>query len=283
MQQNLCAVYDFTIFEKFIEKEALVVWCDKQCKNWVFQLEETEKGDLHYQGRIRTKVRTRLTALIKITPCKECRWSITHDSKDEHFDFYATKSESHVEGPWRDGVDDPVQYREYLDVKWYPWQKEVIKIIQGPRLDRKIIYIYNPEGNSGKTTLALWLACNRMTHYLPCMKDFKDIMRAAMDLPEYLGYYIDNPRCSKFTDEFWQGIEILKGGYCYDDRYKFAYKILQKIPFIIIQSNILPDLDSLILDRWMCYHICPDTKELHPMSYKEVRKGDKSIRKWEKV
>jgi len=63
---------------------------------------------------------------------------------------------------------------------------------------------------------------------------------------------------------FWSGIESLKDGYCWDDRYEFK-EIVFDSPVIWVFSNESPDQEALSQDRWQFWHI-EDDKLCHGLT-----------------
>lgn len=54
--------------------------------------------------------------------------------------------------------------------------------------------------------------------------------------------------------QFFSGIETLKSGYCYDDRYKFTKRLFDR-PRICIFTNVEPDETLLSKDMWRIWTV----------------------------
>lgn len=54
--------------------------------------------------------------------------------------------------------------------------------------------------------------------------------------------------------QFFAGIETLKSGYCYDDRYKFNRRLFDR-PRICVFTNVEPDLKLLSKDMWKLWTV----------------------------
>lgn len=254
---NPVAVYDFTIpareeYTVDVVKGELT----NLCKKWCFQLERGEiTGYLHYQGRMSLKVKTRLDTLSKKFFSGDCHLSPTC-SQNQGNDFYVTKDETRVDGPWRD--DDEVIYipRQIRDIKeFFPWQIKMYNISRewDPR---RIHVVYDPDGCTGKTIFTTWMCCNKWASKIPYMNEFKDIMRMAMDMPKRGCYLIDLPRAIKKEKlyGFYSAIEELKNGHAWDDRYTYKEEWFD-CPQIIVFTNKLPDTELLSRDRWVIWSI----------------------------
>lgn len=171
--------------------------------------------------------------------------------------FYVMKEDSRVEGPWssKDPEDIPLprQVREMGNL--WDWQKHVLN--SKNYFDSRIVnVIIDSKGGEGKSSFGFYLKCNRLGQYLPYSNDFRDIMRMVMQLPKTDLYIIDLPRAVKKEKlyQFWSGVEMLKSGYAYDDRYKFREAFFD-CPTVWIFSNLEPDLQLLSNDRWKLWSI----------------------------
>lgn len=209
----------------------------KMCKKWVFQLERGKLGTPHLQGRVSLKVKVRAPSFFE-----QVHWSITSE-KAPSFD-YAEKDDTRIAGPWK--WDDvkiyiPRQIREIG--KLWPWQQQVID----SRLlwnTRSINFIVDTVGNKGKSIVATYAMAHRLGWVLPFANDFRDIMRMALAAPPECRsmFIIDLPRALKKDTlyQFMAGIEDLKNGRIWDDRYKFRLELIDS-PQIWIFVNKTPD------------------------------------------
>ncbi len=263
MSKNAVCTYDFTI-SCAQESDYIVVrtYLIMVGKKWAFQEEKGTTGYLHFQGRVSLKVKKRLTELK--APFK-IHWSVTSKvcSGD---DFYVTKEDTRTAGPWTS--DDeiiyiPRQIREISTLR--PWQQSVLNSLSDWDT-RSINLVFCPDGNIGKSILVGWCRAYKLARALPPVNDHKDIMRMVCDLPTAKSYIIDMPR-SMNKDRlygFYSGIETIKDGFAYDDRYSYKEKVFD-CPNIWIFSNSLPDEEMLSRDRWKIWEV----KEGQLMEYEE--------------
>lgn len=234
----------------------------KHSKKWIFQLEKGAGGRFHYQVRISLKDKVRNFKKLEglnskyineIPTCSENMNQFGYDSyqaKDDH---------TRVEGPW--AYNDPCLSRDFAlmgihgESDLRPWQKSIIEKARTDEL-RKIIFIYDPQGNQGKSVLFKFMGIMRIGKELPMCNDFQSVMRMAYDVGEFPCYMIDMPRAMKKEKLFglFSGIEKLKGGYAYDDRNTFRDRYFMN-PAIIVASNKMPDMTMLTGDRWDFYSI----------------------------
>ena len=175
-------------------------------------------------------------------------------------EFYVTKVDTRVEGPWndRDDIDTSVVPKRLRNdnMVWRPWQKSVIDLIALEPDDRTVNIIINPSGQVGKTTLCLWLFARKKAQRIPQQKDHRDIMRMIMCCPIRSCYFIDLPRAISHRDSnsMYGAIEEIKNGYAYDDRYKFTQKLFEP-PHIWVFTNTKPEEGLLSRDRWKYWSI----------------------------
>lgn len=261
VQTNACCTYDFTLHktESTKDEKDIIAILKEHCKKWAFQLEVGELSKLeHYQGRFSLKVKKRIHQVVTLVNLGHL--SITSKGNAGN-DFYVTKEDTRVLGPWTDQNEPmyiPRDVREMITL--LPWQQsmyEISKVYQ-PRV---IHYIYNENGNIGKTCFSRWMFCHGHGQIIPFANDFKDVMRMVMDMPEAKTYMLDMPRAitKEKLFQLYSGIEMVKSGYAYDDRYSFKQKCFDP-PNIIVFSNSKPDYSLLTSDRWNMLTIGSDSK-----------------------
>lgn len=261
MQQNPCCVYDFTISCEAVEDnvEIIKIHLIEQCKHWTFQKEKGEQtGYEHFQGRLNLKVKNRLTALVKIFP----GWHLSITSlPNRDNNFYVLKEETRIDGPWADS--DPVPQkcpRDLLGLEFNPWQEQ-LKILCSQYQCRKVYIVYDPKGNTGKTTWARNMEFLGGGKIIPPLNDAKDLMRIVLDMggAEKVfakTYIIDMPRAmeKRKLGSFFAAIETIKGGYAMDDRYRFRSALFDP-PNVVVFTNKIPDQEYLSPDRWLVFTI----------------------------
>lgn len=246
---NPVASYDFTIPAEKFDFENIKGKLKEIAKKWCFQKEKGEKtGYLHYQGRMSLKVKTREAQLRKELPGWHLSVTSTENIKN---DFYVTKKDTRVDGPWCDKdrtVYIPRQIREIPEL--FKWQQGIIdnaKVWD----TRTVNIIYDTEGNHGKTILKTYVGVHGIGRTIPFCNDYRDMLRMVMDTPKVPLYIIDIPRALRKDQlfQFFSAIETIKDGYAYDDRYCFKEEYFD-CPNIWIFMNKLPELEMLSKDRW---------------------------------
>lgn len=251
-QENPTCVYDFTCPREKINLEDLKKILKQHCKKWTFQGEKGESGYRHWQGRVSMKLKCRKEGVVKLIPG---HISITStDNRDNC--FYVLKETTREDGPWCDTDVEyyiPRQIREIGGL--YDWQQQIVNDATTWNT-RTINIIYCPNGNIGKSILKTYIGCYQIGRALPYSNDYKDIMRMVMDTPKKPLYIIDLPRAISKDKlyQFFSGIETLKDGYAFDDRYHFKEEFFD-CPNIWIFMNTLPDIDLLSRDRWAIWTV----------------------------
>lgn len=245
-----CCVWDFTLPGEVEECEAIKDWLKSHCKKWCFQREIGASGYDHWQGRFSLKIKSRLAGL------KKMMWDETHlspTSVANHDNmFYVMKEDTRTEGPWtsEDAAPPFIPWDVELMQELYPWQQQIVDWA-GERELRKIRVIVCPGGNIGKTSLCRYMGVHKLARSLPFCNDFKDILRMVFDMPDSGMYLIDMPRAVSKDKlyQMWGAIEVIKGGYAYDDRWHFDDRYFNP-PQVVVFTNTVPDRGLLSADRW---------------------------------
>lgn len=255
--------WDITIpVNAYPERNDLFKLLTEWCKKWVVQTElGVEKGYLHYQCRVRLIKKKRRNEIIAQSGIAG-RWSPTSSGVHSKANFnYVMKADTRVEGPWSDKDYEPPkpmtrQIREFLEKERYPcWIELEEKIEQWD--DRKIICI-SDNGLSGKSLFVEYMGFIGKARRVPPRRNAQDILRCAHGMPDARCYIIDMPRAMKKDNlsDFYTGIETLKDGWVYDDRYAWKSRyIMPGRPNIVVFGNSEPDRTLLTRDMWDCYTI----------------------------
>lgn len=255
---NPVCTYDFTLpknetYNTFQDVINLV--CKDWAKKWTFQLERGDSGYEHWQGRVSLIKKRRISELLGKW-CIGGHISIT--STEGQNNFYVTKADTRVLGPWKDDeyVEPPIltrQLNHFMKQEMRPWQQQVEQFVREED-DRSIKLIIDKIGNSGKSIMCEYLEYNQLAYEIPPMREMQDIMQCVMGIPTHKAYLIDMPRALKKDKlaSFYSGLESLKNGVAYDPRYSFKKKRFNR-PQVIVFTNTDPDFSLLSEDRWELY------------------------------
>ena len=265
---NAVFVYDFTLGDSFADVEDVKSWLREHCKKWCFQHEVSEEtGYPHYQGRFSLKTKLRLTTLKNKMPWKEIHLSPTSRENADN-DFYVSKEESRIDGPWKDTdrvIYIPKHFRVVGANGFLPFQQSIIDIMN-TEPGRSVHCIIDNKTNQGKSTFVGFLCCQDLATKITGFNEYRDIMRMVMDTREVKKvntYFVDMPKATVGISKMRQlfmGIETVKDGHCYDDRNRYREEWFDQ-PHVFVFTNDWPDISHLAKDRWKFWCI-NDNKEL---------------------
>lgn len=231
-------------------------WCEANCKEWMFQLEKGEEtGTLHVQGVIGLKVKARLETLRNKSPFPGVHWSKTN--KKDWAIAYANKNETCVCKGDFDGVGEfETELRPLPDL--YPWQKWVVEDLRGPANDRTVTWIYEKDGNKGKSILCRYLLIKRQA--LMCGGSYRDALASiALHMEEtackahpkglFPSIVVFDLKRDEFDHVSYKAIEAFKNGQFFNSKYKSGQKVLNPC-HVLVLANSPPDESKLSADRW---------------------------------
>lgn len=249
-------------------------------KKFCFQREKGSSGYEHFQCRGHLYEKKTIGAMIKIS--KLHLWgghvSVTCTKVHEGTNFnYVMKADSRVDGPWTDeNFIEPLpltrQLKSFQQTQFRKWQKIILEWCAMAD-DRSIKLIFDQHGNSGKSIMSEYLEYKGLAFEMPPFKLMEDIMQCAMGISAQKVYLIDMPRAMKKDKlgEFYAGLEALKNGVCYDKRYSFKKRRMDR-PQVIVFTNVLPDFSMLSRDRWEVFRMTSDF-DLEPYEFSPDSRG----------
>ncbi len=255
--------WDITIPKKdYPDRNDLFKLLAEWCKKWAVQVElGEEKNYLHYQCRVSLFKRKRRDEIIEQSGLTG-RWSPTTRGVHAKTKFnYVLKADTRVDGPWTDKDYEPkapmtTQMKLFLEKERYPCWVEVEQKIQVWE-ERKVICI-SDKGLTGKSMFLEYLEYKGLAKRLPPVRNAQDLLRAVYDMKDARCYIIDIPRAMgrEKLAGFYAGIETIKDGWCYDERYSFKARYIQPgRPNVVVFGNHEPDQSLLTRDRWDEYTI----------------------------
>ena len=145
---------------------------------------------------------------------------------------------------------DEVQ-KEYQNVNWKDWQREVLDIIKGDPDPRAVNWFWEQKGNVGKSFLCKYIVA-KFEGVLICSGKSADVANQARimmeqgvaprivisDIPRTVGDYIN-----------YEILEQLKNGNLYSGKYKGG-RLLFRSPHVIVFANREPEYNKMSMDRW---------------------------------
>ncbi len=132
------------------------------------------------------------------------------------------------------------------------WQTDILDVIKEEPDPRKIYWIWESLGNTGKTTLAKHI-CIENEDSICLSGKAADMKYGIIKFHENKAYYpkiilLDIPRSLEGYISY-SGIEAIKNGLFFSTKYESSMAIFNA-PHIIIFANFYPEVDRLSLDRW---------------------------------
>lgn len=240
--------------EKFIDTMTHIF----STKKWSYIMgkEIGTEGTHHIQGYICHKNAIRFSTLKKMMP--RAHLEKAKGSKKQNYN-YCSKDGNFITNmdfkTFQEQIIDKC-LESYKNVKWRPFQQQVLNIISKPTDSRKIHWFYEKNGNVGKSFLAKYIL---MKHkgVIICSGKKNDVFNQVLILmekkilPEII--LLDIPRTDMDYLNY-STIEQLKNGFLYSGKYEGGVCIFPS-PKIICFSNNVPEKKKLSLDRWNIIHI----------------------------
>jgi hypothetical protein len=137
-----------------------------------------------------------------------------------------------------------------------PWQREFLhEFLETDGDYRKIIWVYDSNGNNGKTMLGKWLSINHHNDWvlhndLGTSRDSATIINGSIKTGwTGKGICINFPRKAENHDRIYDYIEMIKDGVITQQKYYGGTNYLDN-PHVVCFSNFLPHTTSMSVDRW---------------------------------
>ena len=151
-----------------------------------------------------------------------------------------------VEGIIRQSNINEELKEEYENIIWKQWQEALLQYIDAETDKRKIRWMWETTGNTGKSYMTKYLTLFKDAYVITGGKK-EDILYAYDGQPLII---FDLPRDFKKDKEYiYEVMEILKNGQYLSTKYQTMMKTF-KIPKIIVMANFEPDYERLSKDRY---------------------------------
>lgn len=182
---------------------------------------------------------------------------------------YCTKLETRLEGPWFVGTDSYRTKNNTMVISLLNWQEQLLNVLESPLGEtfrsRKVIWVQDPKGGSGKSTFLKYLSLNQeglKVKKLPLDKpdrlrmmvckivEREDVDAFSFDFTRTLG-------TETHIENLFQIVEEIKNGHIVSAMYGNPMEVVMTNPFVIIFSNedISKYCHYLSIDRWQAYEI----------------------------
>lgn len=218
--------------------EDLATQLKEFCKKFVFQKEKGEStGYVHWQVFISLKTKERFCTVKNLFPSKAhiepCRdgWKASQ---------YCKKTDTRLEGPY----DEKTEFIKSIK-ELYPWQAKLRDELLTDPEDRKIKWIWDKEGNKGKTQFCKYMI---MKHGATVLGNgqFKDIAQALPSNPKIVLFNVTRDLEDRIN---YSALEAVKDGLMFSGKYESRMKVFNS-PHVVIFANFEPKKTAMSKDRW---------------------------------
>lgn len=240
-------------------KNVLLEWCKTNCKYWIFSYELGEKEETpHIQGYFEYKKKKRITE-DKILKQYNPHYKICKGDKAANT-LYCIKEGRDIncsDPRYIELIKEDKELNVLTKEQLYEWQKNIINIIEQKPDDRTINWIFEGQGNKGKSALCKYICFN---HNAICVGGkATDIKYGILKFKEEFDYYpriviIDLPRSYDNNFLNYHAIEEIKNGLFFSTKYE-CKQVIMNSPHILIFSNKKPETEKLSEDRWNIINI----------------------------
>jgi hypothetical protein len=145
----------------------------------------------------------------------------------------------------------------------YPWQKYILSKLNSAFDPRRIYWIWDPSGSTGKSFFQKYLYWTRQKEVLILpIASVKDVTYLRAQNPEATIILCNFTRTFSRAEalrEIYSSIESLKDGIFTSVKYQSKF-VSTSHPHIVIFSNFLPHMHSMSIDRWEILRVTSQDK-----------------------
>ena len=248
------------------DTDILEKWCIENCKDFVFQIEESKAAMIHYQMVISLKkknfTKKVLESISNYTNFIRSSINVQPSLSGNKSFSYAMKEETRIGGPWSNqALINFATLKTLCPTKFYNWQKLMYNISMSEPDDRTIYHILDRQGSRGKTQLVKYLAIKHPKEIgiIACTGSANQLVSSIIQMGVRKTYILDIPRSKgegKFAkdkfesriDELMFTIEQIKNGMLSSSMYGRNNEMFFNSPNVMVFTNY--DLFGLSSDRW---------------------------------
>lgn len=146
--------------------------------------------------------------------------------------------------------------------KWREWQQWLVDYLTTKPNDRNILWVYDPDGNQGKSTFVNYFTSNFPSEYISLEGKSADMAYAYDDQRVV---FFDIARANvEMTDYLYNVAEKLKNGQLFSSKYDSGVKIFDP-PHVVFMSNSLPTPGKWSEDRCILVNLKPFSPHTIPV------------------
>lgn len=236
-------------------------FCKSFCQSYTFQPEVGKCGTKHLQGFWDFRNPRSFESLKKLFP----KLHIEKCKNAQAAEEYCRKSDTKA-GPTISNVASDIE-DDFNYSKLTVWQKVLLDTIAEKPDPRKVYWIWDQTGGSGKSSLCRSLLIKDPKGTLIAGGKGNDIKCAVathvnIHGPTALKVCLFDFERSLENKISWSGIEQIKNGAFFSGKYESSCIAYNK-PHVICFSNHPPDLSKLSADRWIVHELTDDLKKIH--------------------
>ena len=250
-----CFTYNNYALNELIALEILL---KELCKCYAFKKELGKEGTPHLQGFLTLLKKTTLIGLKTYKLLSTFHWEVRKGNELENILYICKEDTSVDEIIYQYGFIKKLNIIKSLIVikELRPFQQDIINLLS-LKDDRKIHWVYDPEGCKGKTSIMKYID---YYYNAICCSSGKD-----SDIYNLFWNYIDEDKKNvlllnnldcfvynvgrKHTFKQYTLLENIKDGFLTNSKYKCGCMNFNS-PVVIILANHLPDESSMTGDRW---------------------------------
>jgi len=220
---------------------------------WIFQMEKgSTTGRRHYQGSMKLSVKKRKSWILNNSPVGKEGLSLSPTVNETGSFTYCMKEDTRVSGPWCDHV---LYLKKDLACMQhpFPWQQKITEMVAAEPDDRTIHWIWEADGNVGKSKLVKWLDVMGMAVAVP-FGTANQLKTNLIHEGPSRAYLLDFPRTrgkEEAIEAIYSTIEALKNGFLKSAMYGKKLRLVMEPPHVFVFSNTPPDQRALSRDRWV--------------------------------
>jgi len=175
--------------------------------------------------------------------------------------LYCCKEQSRVSGPWSSHLLPTIYAGKDLPRTLLPWQQKLVEYCASEPDPREIVWFSDPDGHSGKSTVAKWLAFKNNAQFFS-WTTCKNALNAVANAAPARVYLFDLTRTKPdqfSSDDLYSTLESIKNGMVRSSMYESPYMLMEP-PHVIVFANCGPRSDAMTSDRWNVLTIPSDQR-----------------------